>query len=235
MPSPHWREFGSPAELAEGLAATVAEALRSAVAAKGKAVIAVSGGSTPAWFLEALSGQELTWEKVVVTLVDERFVEPTSERSNERLVRETLLQANAAAATFVPLFTPHSSLDEAARQAAARQQAIGPLDIVVLGMGLDGHTASFFPDSTGIDVLLDREIKHAPVLPVKAPSAVEPRLTQSLGRLAAAPRLFLHIEGAEKRAVLETAIAAPASEPHAPVRRLLDAALHCVIFWAAGI
>ena len=227
---PRWREFVSPQALADELGASVAGLLRRAIAAKGKAVIAVSGGTTPTRFFRVLSRQPLDWKSVIVTLVDERFVEPTTERSNERLVRGTLLQAEARDAGFVPLFTPSAGVDAAAREASLRQQAIGPLDVAILGMGLDGHTASYFPDAEGIVALLDSGIEHDAVLAIEAPSAGELRLTQSLHRLAAARHVFLHIEGEEKKAVLHTALTA--AEARAPVRRLLDAAPHGEIYWS---
>src|SRR5690606_13380303 len=95
-------------------------------------------------FFDALSGREIEWEKVAVTLADERFVPPDDPRSNQRLVEEKLLRAAAARARFVPLYSPAGSIEEAATAAAGALAALNlPLDIAVLGMGADGHTASF--------------------------------------------------------------------------------------------
>jgi 6-phosphogluconolactonase len=95
--SPDWHSFPSSEALAEALAAKVADVLESGLAERGSATLAVSGGSTPARFFDELSKRQLDWKNVVVTLVDERFVPPTSDRSNERLVRERLLQNEARA------------------------------------------------------------------------------------------------------------------------------------------
>src|SRR5690606_11976281 len=128
-----WRSFMSPEALAEALAGSVAAKLAKAIAGRGKAFIAVSGGTTPKRFFEALSRRELEWDKVTVTLVDERFVPETSPRSNAGLVRETLLVGNAAAARFEPLYRPATSIEEAARQASTDLASMPwPLDVAIL-------------------------------------------------------------------------------------------------------
>src|SRR5690554_1826659 len=114
MVSPDWQEFATPDELADALADRVASALTNAIDARGVAVLAVSGGSTPKRFFEALSHRSITWDKVVVTLVDERFVPETDERSNAALVKAKLLTGKAAAARFVPLFSEAANVDDAA-------------------------------------------------------------------------------------------------------------------------
>ncbi|MGY6709375.1 MAG: 6-phosphogluconolactonase [Rhizobiaceae bacterium] len=215
------RDFSSALELAEALAARVAETLREAIAARGHATLAVSGGSTPVRFFEALSGKRIDWAKVTVTLVDERFVPPDHERSNEALVRRHLLKGEAASARFLGLWREADTVETAARLALldlARLPA--PLDVVVLGMGTDGHTASFFADAEGFD-LLTAPACPVPLLPVKARSAGEPRLTLTLPVLAQARDLVLHIEGAEKEMVLARALAGAAAS-ELPIRAILD-------------
>lgn len=228
----HWHEFSSSDALAETLAGTVREALGDAVRRNGRAVIAVSGGRTPAAFFSQLSRQKLAWDKVTVTLVDERFVPTKSPRSNARLVARHLLQNEAASAEFVGLYSDSTSVEEAAERAAQAFTALPePLDVVVLGMGGDMHTASFFPDANDIEALL--EAKDGPaVLPVQAPSAGEPRLTLSLKRLSEARFLALHIEGGDKKETLETALTMPLG-PEAPIRAVLEAAATPAhIYWA---
>lgn len=202
-----WRTFATREDLAAQLAADVADRLRKAIKAKGGATLAVSGGTTPAMFFEALSHKDLEWTKVIVTLVDERFVPPASERSNERLVREKLLRNEARLARFVGLYSDATDVDEAARRAEAGVALLdSPLDVVVLGMGTDGHTASFFPDAPNLDDLTD-PLQARRVLSVDSASSGEPRLTLTMPLIANARFLALHIEGDAKREALDRALA----------------------------
>ena len=224
-------DFASREELAAGLAATVAGALAEAIEDSGTATLAVSGGSTPAKFFEALAHIDIDWSNVTVLPVDERFVPETSERSNARLIKDKLLQGPAAAARFIPLFAPNLDASEAAREADDHVGRLGPpLDVVVLGMGNDGHTASFFPDARELDALLDPNAA-ALVLPVHATSAGEDRLTLTLPPIVTASFIALHIEGAEKAVTLDRALGSGST---LPIRRVIDAAETPVeIFWAA--
>jgi 6-phosphogluconolactonase len=230
--SAEWCVFSSPDELANRLASRVAGKLREAMKARGKASLALSGGRTPEAFLRELSRQSLPWEKLTVTLVDERFVPPHAVRSNEGLIREHLLQGPAACAAFFGLWSNAASVEQAAMAAAERLTALPlPMDMAILGMGTDGHTASFFPDAGNLDQLLD-PTSQATVLPVYAPSAGEPRLTFSLARLAEARFVALHIEGSAKRDVLKRALAA-GETPSLPVETIFRHAKSPVeIFWA---
>ncbi|MBA3447670.1 MAG: 6-phosphogluconolactonase, partial [Pseudaminobacter sp.] len=189
-----------------------------------------SGGTTPALFFQALSRKELDWDKVIMTLIDERFVPRNSPRSNAGLVAANLLQNKAAGAKFVDFSSGASSVEDAASHAnEALSRLPFPLDAAILGMGTDGHTASFFPDADNLDALLD-PAADALVLPVHAASGGEPRLTLTLARIVDAGFVALHIEGAEKRRVLEEALAA---ETPLPVRVVLDQAQRpAQVFWA---
>ncbi len=203
-----WRCFGSASELVTTLAGEIAGELRSAIEARGKASLAVSGGKTPVQLFRTLSEQKLDWRNVGITLVDERLVPDTDTRSNARLVQDNLLRAEAAQARFLPLYSAAASAERAAGNAASALAVSAfpmPLDVVVLGMGTDGHSASFFPDAPDLAALLENREGRA-VLPVHAESAGEPRLTLSLQLLCAARFVALHIEGEEKKRVLEEAL-----------------------------
>lgn len=228
--SPIRRTFSSKDDLAAALADAVAANLAAGIAARGTAAMAVSGGSTPARFFKALGARtDLDWSRVTVTLVDERWVDESSDRSNARLVKANLLQGPAAAARFVPLWQGGDAPDPAAiARAGAAISAIGPLDAAILGMGNDGHTASFFP---GGDTLEKALTGGEPVIAIRAPGAGEPRVTLTLGKLVAAGALYLHIEGEDKARVLEEALA-EGSEQDMPVRAVLRQTTRPVtIFW----
>lgn len=200
------RTFETRDQLAETLAREVAETLRTAIADGGAATLAVSGGSTPKKFFHALSRQALDWESVTVTLVDERWVPDTEERSNARLVAENLLWNEAAAARFTPLYVdaPHPE-DALPIVQEAVSDLSGPLTVAILGMGDDGHTASFFPGGDRLGEAIDPKT-HALVVSMRADAAGEPRITLTLPVLLAAKKLVLHVEGETKKAVLDEAL-----------------------------
>lgn len=214
---PARRDFRDKQHLAESLAEAVAGNLKAGVASRGAASLAVSGGSTPTRFFKALSERtDVPWDKVTVTLVDERWVDETSDRSNGRLVKANLLQGPATMASFVPLYRGGTEPDPSAA-GAAQAGVPAPFDAVILGMGNDGHTASFFP---GGDTLAEALTVEGPVIAIRAPGAGEPRVTLTLRRLLATRALYLHIEGEEKVATLKQAEAEGPVEDM-PVRAIL--------------
>jgi len=225
-------EFDSGAELAQALAHRIAEMLTLAIAARGQATLAVSGGSTPKVFFAALSKEAIDWGKVTVTLVDERMAPPSDERSNQRLVSLNLLQNHAAAARFVPLYSAMGDAPTVAAHAAlAIDRLPRPFDAVVLGMGTDGHTASFFPGGTTLAAVTDPACTTG-VMAMEAPGAGEPRLTLTLPRLVEAGLVVLHIEGEAKKAVLACALE-DGPETDMPVRAVLrHASTPVEIYWA---
>lgn len=225
---PPLHAFADGQALAASLAARIAGDLRDAIDARGEATIAVSGGSTPKRLFERLSHEVLDWSRVTVTLVDERWVPDTDERSNARLVESLLLRHNAADAQFVPLYAEAPTPEAGIAQVRARIGTMrSPFDVAVLGMGPDGHTASFFPGGDRLDEALDPG-NAAEVLPMRAPNAGEPRITFTLPVLLKARALYLHIEGPDKRVVLEQAEQPGSSLPIASV---LDRARQLEIYW----
>lgn len=229
----NWHEAASSAALAEDLAGWVAARLAAAVSSRGSAFLAVSGGTTPKLFFQALSRRELDWSKVVVTLIDERFVDPSSPRSNQGLVETNLLQNAARGATFLPLYKGADDPEEGARLAcAALGDAPWPLDVAVLGMGNDGHTASMFPDAPNLAALLD-PMAGRKVESVHAQSAGEPRLTLTLPAIVTAGSLVLHIEGPAKKTALEDALG-DVSGPRKPIATVIAGAPRVEVFWTAG-
>lgn len=230
---PHqMNSFENGAALAEGLADRVAAALASAVSSKGQATLAVSGGSTPKAFFEALSSRNLDWSKVKITLVDERFVPEDNPRSNHLLVKTHLLKNAAAGAVFAPLYQPEATIEQAAVTATGIVPGMtAPFDVAILGMGTDGHTASFFPGGDHLLAALDLGQPRR-VMTMEAPGAGEARLTLSFSALHDAGLLVVHIEGAEKKSVLEKALSG-SDEAEMPIRAVLERAqTQPDIYWA---
>jgi 6-phosphogluconolactonase len=199
--------------LARSLAELVGDQIRGALASKGRATLAVPGGTTPAPFLRVLSQAELDWGRVTVLLTDERLVSPTSERSNTRLLHETLLRGPAGEARLVDYL---GDRDEALASVA---EAL-PIDVLVAGMGADCHTASLFPGAPGLAEALAPD---APVLVEVAPEGQpERRLTLSAATLRGAEVVHLLITGEEKARALAEALE-DGAEAEAPVRVVLRA------------
>jgi 6-phosphogluconolactonase len=207
------------ASLAEALAQDLATRLRQRLAASEGALIAVSGGNTPKLMFDHLSREDLAWDRVTITLVDERQVPITSDRSNARLVSQHLLKNKAAKAQFVPLF-----------ENVTAASALPPFDAVVLGMGDDGHTASFFPQGDNLAKALDPATAER-IVTMRAPDAGEPRLTFTLKVLLASPFIALHIEGDDKMKVLEKA-EIPGPVAQMPIRAVLQATHPVTLYWA---
>jgi 6-phosphogluconolactonase len=225
-------DFADKLTLADKLARDIASKLDAAIKARGKASIAVSGGGTPKVMFAVLAEQEIDWSKVTITLVDERWVDEDNERSNARMVKSTLIAHEAHVASFLPLFDKaHADdVDAALKGVGDKVDAIGkPFDVVVLGMGPDGHTASFFPGGDHLAEALDLDGTQS-VLSMRAGGAGEPRITLSLPRVLDTRTLYLHIEGADKKDVLARAqagedfpIAAVLKQDRVPVD----------VYWAA--
>ena len=224
-------------ELAQSLATHIATRLRDAVAQRGQALLAVSGGKSPVPLFEQLRQQALPWAQVTLLLVDERCVPPEHPDSNSALVRQHLLQDHAAQARWLPFFDvlPADASDtdhKLTALATATQQRLQhlpwPLDVAVLGMGEDGHTASLFPHAPGVAHALHSTHTVAWTRPATAPHA---RLTLTLPTLLAARCLVLPLIGAAKHAVFERACAAPSAD--LPISLLLHQAPSPVHVWQA--
>ncbi|CAN7172231.1 6-phosphogluconolactonase [Rhizobium sp. LjRoot258] len=224
--------FANGTELARNLADKVAASLSEAIDARGAATFAVSGGSTPKLFFQELSARDLDWTKVTITLVDERFVPADNPRSNHLLVVENLLQNKAKAARFLPLYQAAASVEDAAKLATVATASISnPFDVAILGMGGDGHTASFFPGGSNLKVALDAKTPRG-IITMEADGAGEPRLTFTFSSLQDAKLLVLHIEGESKKGVLTKAEGA-GEEAEMPIRAMLRRATSPVeVYWA---
>jgi 6-phosphogluconolactonase len=218
--APARRDFPTGAALAPAFAQWTAERLREAIEARGAALLVVSGGATPTRYFHALSSQPIDWSRVAITLADERRVPDDDPRSNAKLVRDALLRNRAARTQFSPLADSRLDEDFELATANARIAALpSPPDLVVLGMGEDGHTASWFPGADSLAEAIDPDAR-ALVAPIRAPGAAEPRLTLTGRVILRARAIALHIEGAEKLATLAKALGEGPTEAM-PIRAVL--------------
>ena len=206
--------------LSRDLSSSIAADLRAAIATRGQASLVVSGGRSPVKLFEDLRDHDLDWSRVSVRLVDERWVDPSDPSSNERLVQENLLKGRAAAAHFTGLKNSAATPALGAALAWATFATVPrPFDILVLGMGDDGHTASLFPHSPNLADGLDSSAAPG-CIGMTAPSAPTERLSLNLAALLNSRRIVILLNGESK---WHTYIAASQSGPteHMPVRAVL--------------
>lgn len=223
--TPH--EFRTPVLLAEGLANDVAEQLRAAISARGAATLVVSGGRSPVAFFQNLAKQGLDWSRVTITLADERWVPVEHADSNAGLLKKHLLQGPAAKARFLSLYSAAANLDGAAEQADRLLAELPAIDVLVLGMGDDGHTASLFPNSPNLAQALQPDGTRR-CWPMLAPSVPHQRLTMSRALLASARYTVLSIAGDSKLHTLSEALAGD-DVAGMPIRAFLQPTLE--IYW----
>lgn len=222
-------EFASTEALNEEFATKIIAILQIAIAEKGQASLIVSGGNTPKPLFAALSQADLDWSKVVISLADDRWVDTNDAASNDKLVREYLLVGNAAAATFISLKHDFADANDAVSACeAALSNVKMPFDVLILGMGEDGHTASLFPCSKELQAGLDLNSgkKYIAVQPTTAPHQ---RMSLTLPALLASSHIFLHLTGAAKQAVVAQALAS--NETQMPIKAVLDRA-NVQLMWA---
>jgi len=222
----------SPAEYVREAAEAVRLCLEDALLARGKASLLVSGGSSPKPVYESLSREALDWKNITVSLVDERWVPEGADGSNASFIKETLLQNNAAKARFMPLVNDAPKAETGALGMAKvfDETFPDPVDVCIMGMGTDGHTASWFPESKTLDRAL--EIERASSLVWQdasgqaGGSGFDDRITVSLPIVMRARNVFLLIPGQEKMAVWENSADKDIHQSPVTTLRAAEARLH---------
>jgi 6-phosphogluconolactonase len=215
-----WWEYDSIDEMADAVAGDVGFIVESALDARGSALLALPGGKTPLPMYERLAQAQLPWKQVTIIPTDERLVPLDSPLSNIRAIAGTFLKAGAR---VFPIGTEIADYRLAGNSADARLQDLKfPPDLVWLGMGEDGHTASIFAGPDLQDALDAPKARRAVgVMPDPLPSdAPVPRVTLTRAAILSARTILITITGDKKRAVLEKAIADGQSS-QVPIGRVL--------------
>jgi 6-phosphogluconolactonase len=226
------KEFPTRNELVTQLGKHIAEQLINGIKANSTASLAVSGGSTPVELFEHLSTLNIAWDKVFITLVDERWVEPRDNDSNEHLVRTHLLKDRAAAATFVGMKNDAATAGAGEQECANGLTSVPrPFDLLILGMGNDGHTASLFPGAKKLAAATDMESGKIcmGIAPLTAPHE---RMTLTLPTILDSRQIVLHITGEQKKEVLDKAMQEGATQ-EMPIRFVLrQERAPVTVYWA---
>ena len=214
MPMLEERYFKGLDACAQAVADALGDGLVAAIAVRGQASLAVSGGRTPRAVFPLLAARGIAWDKVCVTLTDERWVPTDHVDSNENLAQEFLLQDKAKKAQFIGLKTPGANPEDGLKACEERLARVPlPLDTVYLGMGEDGHIASLFPGAAALS-----ETSGVCAAAV-APDGV-PRMSLSPQTLLNAGHLILMLSGEKKWSVYEAA-KKPGLVTNLPLRLIL--------------
>ncbi len=228
-----WWEYDSIDEMADAVAGDIGFIVESALDARGSALLALPGGKTPLPIFERLAEADLPWKKVTIIPTDERLVPLDSPLSNIRAIAGIFLKAGAR---VFPIGTDIADYRLAGNSADARLQDLQfPPDLVWLGIGEDGHTASIFPGPDLQDALDAPKARRAVgVMPDPLPpEAPVPRVTLTRAAILSARTILITITGDAKRAMLEQAIADGQSS-QVPIGRVLAEAEQPIdIHWSA--
>lgn len=200
------KSFEKKESLIEDLSSNIVKILQDSIDKSGKASLLVSGGNTPKPLFEKLSNSDIPWEKVTISLVDDRWLEANHKDSNELLVKENLMQNFASKANFVGMFIDGKSAFESDDLCSKTyKEKVYPFDLIILGMGGDSHTASLFPNNIKLEEAYDLENKNL-CISIKPDTAPYDRMSLTLGAILSAENIILHIEGEEKLRVYEEAL-----------------------------
>lgn len=201
---PDLEAYDTAEEAALAAAEAIADWLAAGLAENDRASFVATGGSTPGPVYDLLATLPLPWEQISVTLSDERWVPPDHPDSNERLLRERLLVGEAANANVVPLWSDAATPEDAAEAAEIALVDLLPADVVLLGMGEDGHIASLFPGSPVLEEGLDPFGGSLVIaVPTGDPAPSIERISLTLYALKQAFLILVLIRGEAKRRIVE--------------------------------
>ncbi|MBW8841267.1 MAG: 6-phosphogluconolactonase [Sphingomonadales bacterium] len=228
-----WWEYDDTDEMADAVAGDIGFIIESAIEPRGGAVVALAGGKTPIPIYQRLAKGKLEWKRVTIIPGDERIVPLGDPLSNVTMIAKTFLPLGARVMPIVPQAT--ADYKAAGRSADALMQDLHwPLDLCLLGIGGDGHTASIFPGPDFDEALNGpKERRMLGVMPDPLPpEAPVARVTLSRAAIVSSAAVMIAVTGAEKKKVLEDAISQGPSSAYPIGRVLADTELPVDIHWA---
>jgi 6-phosphogluconolactonase len=228
-----WWDYDDADEMADAVAGDIAFVIESAIDARGASVIALPGGKTPLPIYAKLAASKIDWKRVTIIPTDERIVPLGDPLSNITAIGKVFIPKGAR---VIPIISEAAADYKAAGRAA--DSRLGdhhwPLDLCLLGVGADGHTASIFPGPDYEEALSGpRERRALGVMPdPMPPEAPVPRVSLSLAAIVSARALTIAVTGAAKRKIIEQAIKQGPSSPYPIGRVLADTELPVDIHWS---
>jgi 6-phosphogluconolactonase len=200
------RIFHKVEKLEEVLAQEIISILDKDIKEYQEAKLLLSGGSTPVNLYTRLSEFDINWEQVTIGLVDERFVSADDLHSNERMIKNSLIQGKASKAKFIGLLYDANDLNKNVELVLEQNKPFFEgTSCVLLGMGTDGHTASLFPnDKNSIDGLEEKK-NSKPLIVTNAPVKPRVRISYTTKQLLKTKKLVLYFTGDEKMKVFSDA------------------------------
>jgi len=223
--------FATREQASIAVAERILAALKRQLDANDAASMVVSGGTTPAHCLSRLAMENIDWSKVTVFLSDERWVPRDHADSNEKMINDNLCSARAKAAALQPVYREDASVEQRCREIDADLRGLAnPLASVLLGMGVDGHFASLFPDFDELAASLEADGEQFCV-PVRSEASAHSRLSLTLSALCHSEEILLLIFGEDKWQTLERARRAEGALPVSNL--LLQTRTPVRVFWAA--
>lgn len=201
--------------------ALIADVISSSIKKRGECIIGLSGGSTPKPIYEALGKMELPWDKVKIFLVDERYISADDTESNQRLLKDTLL--SSAAIPKEHIYFPNTALplSQCIEEYARNLQVIITdhlPDLVILGMGEDGHIASLFPPVSELALGDQALIIHT----TTDAFAIHDRISVSLNLLGASDQQLFLLRGEKKKKVWESMLKSKEGDSRWPAKRIIE-------------
>lgn len=227
-----WHEYDNANDAASAVAEAIAQRLTLVQDDGVGATLVLSGGSTPKPMFESLRKKPVAWGNVTVLLADERWVPESDEASNARMVRQHFLRGTAGAARFVSLKANGDTPEEGLTAVSAELETVTlPADVLVLGMGNDGHTASLFPDAPELPFVLNFRDEDSPRVAAMHPlSQAQARITLTPAALCGSPLTILHLKGEDKLATLKIVCEDIEDVASMPIRMFMKKGLH--VFWS---